>query len=988
MMDSFLQKEAFVDIFAQVKDVDEQIFGFIFKTFRKEKVQDCIGYLSDNGNQKQLEQQFLQKFNLALVEMEQKLYNFRNQMKQITDGLKKIKNHDFNKKDYSDEKIYQSIRQLITIMKGKRQMIEFLLFLVHLTSIDNSLIKCGSNSLHLLVQMNVDLSQKNFENIKISKTSLVRANFFRCDLSGSEFDNVNISGINLNCAKLFHCKWQNIRVDQLHHLKGHLSQVKQVSFSPNGTTLVSCDGDTSIRIWDIKRGKTLSLFYSSRITSVCFSPNNSNLATYGDYLNIWDTKRGKILSKLNYNGQVICYSPNGTTLAFNYIKLIIIWDVERRQQKFELCGHDRYVQSVCFSPEGTTLASGGEDRMIYLWDVKTGKKKFKLRCDEGEIASLFFSPDGTILYPYVEYQNKKKNFSLKGHGNYVKSLCFSPDGTTLASGGDEVFMRLWEVKTGQIKAQLYCNNSINSICYSPDGSKLSFNGVDSSILLYDSKAIEINTLLNYYWGVFIQFFPDGKTLMSYDRSLRILDVQTGKENFNQKIKLKLQMQCAFPQMELYWHRMDPYLFKYGMLKQENQNLNQMVTLNQYVQSAFLLMVLHQHLVVTISLYVSGMQKHDRVWQVCFSPDSSSLASVCDDNYIYQWNVNTGNLKSLLKGHNNFFNTITFSPDGLMLAVVSDYSFIFLMKAKTGKCLYKFEGHDGNINQICFSPDSTQLASGGYDTSILLSDVQTGQQKSQLNGHLYCVNSICFSPDGSYLASGSWDNSICIWDVKTSQQNDQLNGHSDCVSSVCFSPNGTLLASGSFDNLIILWDVKTAIQKSKFEGHTQGVNSICFYPDSTRLASGSKDLSICLWDVKTRQLISQLFGHSSSVRSVNFSPNCNILASSSDDGSICLWDMAKGQKIQDLDKFCQEIPTKFQNPIKTFSLLNNDKFVIPYTKLLISSDPISTLIYNQDQQFISGYSQKIKSFIELNFIISIFNQYIINCQNDIIFSIDE
>ncbi|CAD8081021.1 unnamed protein product [Paramecium primaurelia] len=493
----FQQKEALVDIFAQVKDGNEQIFGFILKTFRKEKVQDCIGYLSDNGNQKQLEQQFLQKFNLALVEMEQKLYNFRNQMKQITDGLKKIKNHDFNKKDYSDEKIYQSIRQLITIM-----MIEFLLFLVHLTSIDNSLIKCGSNSLHLLVQMNVDLSQKNFENIKISNTSLVRANFVRCDLSGSEFDNVNISGINLNCAKLFHCKWQNIRVDQLHHLKGHLSQVKQLSFSPNGT-------NTSIRIWDIKRGKTLSLFYSSRITSVCFSPNSSNLATYGDYINIWDTKRGKILSKLNYNGQVICYSPNGTTLAFNYIKLIIIWDVERRQQKFELCGHDRYVQSVCFSPEGTTLASGGEDRMIYLWDVKTGKKKFKLR-----YGTILVSGSYSILMWNIK--TRKNFFSLKGHGNYVKSLCFSPDRTTLASGGDEVFMCLWEVKTGQIKAQLYCNNSINSICYSPDGSKLSLNGVDSSILLYDSKAIENNTQLNYYCGVFIQFFPDSKTLMSYD----------------------------------------------------------------------------------------------------------------------------------------------------------------------------------------------------------------------------------------------------------------------------------------------------------------------------------------------------------------------------------------------------------------------------------------------------------------------------------------
>ncbi|CAD8118518.1 unnamed protein product [Paramecium primaurelia] len=125
-------------------------------------------------------------------------------------------------------------------MKEKRQMIEFLQFLVHLKSIDNTPILCGSNLLHLLVQMYVNLRYKNFENIKISNTSLVRANFVRCDLGGSEFDNVNISGINLNCVKLFHYKWQNIRVDQLHHLKGNLQKVKQVSFQPNGTMLASC----------------------------------------------------------------------------------------------------------------------------------------------------------------------------------------------------------------------------------------------------------------------------------------------------------------------------------------------------------------------------------------------------------------------------------------------------------------------------------------------------------------------------------------------------------------------------------------------------------------------------------------------------------------------------------------------------------------------------------------------------------------------------
>ncbi|CAD8118933.1 unnamed protein product [Paramecium primaurelia] len=255
MQGPFEDKEALADIFTQVKDVDEQLFGVILEILRKEKVKDCIGFLSDNGNQKQLESQMLKQGNFTQADTEQKLSVVRKDMIQITDVLKKLKDHDFNNKDFSTEENYESTLDLIKIIKDERQAIKFLIFLVHLTAIDERFIRCGSNSLYLLVEMKADLTKKNFENIKISNTQLIGANFVRCNLNGSHFENVDISGMNLSGAQLFYCKWKNIKINELNIFDCQEGSVKSICFSPDCSTIALCCKDKSILLQDIKTGK-------------------------------------------------------------------------------------------------------------------------------------------------------------------------------------------------------------------------------------------------------------------------------------------------------------------------------------------------------------------------------------------------------------------------------------------------------------------------------------------------------------------------------------------------------------------------------------------------------------------------------------------------------------------------------------------------------------------------------------------------------------
>ncbi|CAD8179301.1 unnamed protein product [Paramecium pentaurelia] len=136
-------------------------------------------------------------------------------MSKIINLPQKIKEHEFNLKDYSTEQFDEIKKNLIMKISDNRNMIELLKFLVQLTSRDDQFIQCGSNSLNMLIRMKVDLRNQSFKNIRMKNTSMIGGTFVRCNFNGSEFKNVDISGVKFNGAQLINCNWKNIKI----HLK-------------------------------------------------------------------------------------------------------------------------------------------------------------------------------------------------------------------------------------------------------------------------------------------------------------------------------------------------------------------------------------------------------------------------------------------------------------------------------------------------------------------------------------------------------------------------------------------------------------------------------------------------------------------------------------------------------------------------------------------------------------------------------------------------
>jgi WD40 repeat protein len=312
---------------------------------------------------------------------------------------------------------------------------------------------------------------------------------------------------------------------EYNRLDGHNGSVNSVSFSPDGKTLATGSSDNTIKLWDVETGKEIRTLSGhngyargedNHISSVSFSSDGKTLTSGSndDTIILWNVETGEEIRTLSgHNGSVnsVSFSPDGKTLATgSRDKTIKLWNVETGQEIRTLSGHNEGVSSVSFSPDGNTLVSGSGT--IKLWNVETGKEICTLSGHNREVNSVSFSSDGKTLATGSEDNTIKLwdvetgkgirtlsghngsvysvSFSntLSGHNGSVYSVSFSNDGKTLASGGWDNTIKLWNVETGQEIRTLKGHDSyLTSVNFSPDGKTLVSGSDDNTIKLWNGS---------------------------------------------------------------------------------------------------------------------------------------------------------------------------------------------------------------------------------------------------------------------------------------------------------------------------------------------------------------------------------------------------------------------------------------------------------------------------------------------------------------------
>ncbi len=626
------------------------------------------------------------------------------------------------------------------------------------------------------------------------------------DLRGYDFSNLTVWQANLSGVNLPQVNFQNVNLSKSIFTK-NFSRISAVAFSPNGKILATSDANGKICLWqEFAVGDRLlsgigeqfltCQGHISWVRAIAFSPDGSSISSGGTDQNVklWDTSGGECLKTLRGHHkrvQSVAFSYRGNILACGSDdQTVSLWNLRTSQSPKILQGHTGRVLSVVFSPQGKTLASASSDKTVKLWNISTGQCHKTLQAHIGWVWSVAFSPDGKTLASGSDDQSVKLwdastgecKRTLQGHSNRVRSVAFAPKGKILASGSDDQSVKLWDASTGECLMTLQGHTGlIWSVAFSPEANILASGSDDQTVRLWDvSTGQTLRILQGYSNGVMsVAFTPQGKTFVSSsdDHIIRCWDVSTGQCNKSLQGHANRVQTVAFsPQGNI---------LATGSYDREVRLWD-----------------------TSTSLCYKILQGHTGwVKAVAFAPEGKILASGSDDQTIRLWDVSTGEVLRTLE-HSHGVWCIAFSPDGNIMASGSDDQAVSLWNLSTSQSLKNLLGHNGWVLSVAFSPQGNILASGSKDKTVRCWDVSSGECIKTFSAHSSWVLSVAFSPQGNILASGSVDQMVKLWDISSGQCMKTLQGHTHWIRSVAFSPDGQTLLSGSEDGTVKLWDVLT------------------------------------------------------------------------------------------------------------------------------------------------------------------------------------